>query len=116
MTVHIFFDSQITVRRLKTVSGNKTTFQATATVDTHVRSMSEREAEAVELHPARAFKMYVDLLEDIKEGDKIQWVENVQEGVNQTTRTRQFTVKQVDQPKVWMSEHKELICEEVKES
>lgn len=39
MTIQHFFDNTITIRRLKTVSGNKRSYVATATADCHFQDM-----------------------------------------------------------------------------
>lgn len=115
MTIHVFLDDEITVRRLKTVSGNQKDFKATATVWGDVQALSPNDAEVIDLHPSRAFKIFVDISANISEGDKLQWEEILDEGINETSRTRQFKAIKVNQPKTWLSDYKEIIAEELLE-
>lgn len=111
--IHIFFDDQLTIRRLKTVSGNRKTFQATATAWSDIQEIGAEEAEVIGLHPTRAFKIYVDIYENVAPGDKLQWAEPYNHRDKEYERERQFIVKNIDTPKDWMAEYKVLICEEL---
>lgn len=111
--IHIYLDDQLTVRRLKTVSGNRKSFQATATVWGDVQEIGAEEAEAIGLHATRAFKIYVDIYEDVKSGDKLTFNEEFNLRASEYTQNRHFIVKQIDIPKNWMAEYKILVCEEL---
>lgn len=112
MGVQIFYNNQITVRRLKT-SGSTESFQATATVWSHIRRMDLEKSQALDLHPDRAYRIYLDPSANVHEGDKLFWIETLQENDKTRQRTRRFNVKRVDVPKSWMVDYKEALCEEV---
>lgn len=113
MSVHVFFNSQVTIRRLKTVSGSHRAYQATATVWGRFRGLGGEEAQALGLHPTRSFRLLVGADANIQRGDKVQLIETLQEGNQVRTRTRQFEVKEVELSKNWMVEYKSVLVEEV---
>ncbi len=60
MSVSRFFDSVITVRRFRTVSGNKQSLQATATVDMHVQSLDREARTRLGISEERVWVGYFD--------------------------------------------------------
>lgn len=115
MTIHTLFNDQLTVRRLKTVSGSRKRYQATATVWGDIRELDTEVAEALGLHPSRAFRIYTDWADNVKAGDRIDWKQDQHFDTTYTQTTRKFLVKNVNIRKDWLAEHKELICEELLE-
>lgn len=111
--IHIFHDYQLTVQRLKTISGNKTGYEATATIWSDMRPMQPEKAQALNLHPTRTYRAHPAIDADVKAGDRIIWHQKIWNGDKETTRTRKFMVKVVDVPTDWLVEYKEIIIEEI---
>lgn len=67
-----FFDKTIVVRRLKTVSGSKRAFQATATVVGHYQNIDIKYRNNEEGGiGAQTYKAWFDIDEDIQSGDQL---------------------------------------------
>lgn len=66
-----FFDQDVVVRRLKTTSGNKKTYQGTATVEGHIQELDQRARQLMGIIEEKAWEAWFDVDTDIKEGDRI---------------------------------------------
>lgn len=71
MAIHRFFTNAIQIYRLRTVTGNKKSFQSTATVEGHVQERIKEAVPRLGIIEERSFEMWCDIAEDIREGDKI---------------------------------------------
>lgn len=71
MSIARFFDRQVIVRRLRTVSGDKKNFQSTATVEGHIQELDERSAQLQGIVEEKAWEGWFEEDADIEEGDKI---------------------------------------------
>ena len=73
MGIKRFFDETITVRRLKTVSGNRQAFQTTATAECHIQSISSEARQRLGILEQRSWIAYFDVegIYQPKVGDKI---------------------------------------------
>ena len=72
MTIARFFGKSIIVSRLKTVSGDRKAFSSTATVDAHIQEVDPAARQALGIVEERAWVAYMDVEEDVQEGDRIQ--------------------------------------------
>ena len=70
-TIRRFFDRNVTVRRLRTVSGDRKAFQATATVEGHVQDLGGAARQRLGIVEDRAWEAWFDLDADVEEGDEI---------------------------------------------
>ena len=70
-TIKRFFDQDVVVRRLRTLSGNKRTFQATATVEGHIQELDQRSRQALGIVHEQGWEAWFSEDADINEGDKI---------------------------------------------
>lgn len=61
MGIKRFFDETITVRRLKTVSGNKRSFQSTATAECHIQDISNEARQRLGILEQRSWIAYFDI-------------------------------------------------------
>lgn len=64
MAVRRFFDKEITVRRLKTVSGSKKAFQSTATTECHIQDIDRQSKMQMGIVQDRAWIGYFSADED----------------------------------------------------
>lgn len=67
-----FFNKSVIVRRLKTSSGSKKSFLATATADTHYQNIQDEDSLVKEGVPSKSYKAWFDPGEDIQSGDELQ--------------------------------------------
>lgn len=63
--------NQIIVSRLDAVSGNKTNYAATMTLDVCIQRMSDVDAVAIGGSIGRTFRLYAEINDDIRKGDKL---------------------------------------------
>lgn len=61
MTIQSFFDQTIVARRLKTSSGYKKSFQATATADVHVQDIGSQARQRLGILDQRLWVMYISI-------------------------------------------------------
>lgn len=69
MNVTKFLDQDVTIRRLKSVSGYKKAIRATATADAHIRELDAGERTAMGIIQERAWICWLREDTDIKEQD-----------------------------------------------
>lgn len=96
-----FFGKTIVVRRLKTVSGYKKAFRATATVDCAIQELDARARMERGILEGRAWVAYFDIDESIEEGDSITDSNSVV-----------YKVREVTQKDYGMNQHLEIVMEE----
>ena len=65
------FTHQLVIRRLRTVSGYKRSFQSTATVDGLVQNMSKEKAQVLGITESRPFIGYIDIGSNVRIGDVV---------------------------------------------
>lgn len=102
MGIKRFFDKDVIIRRLKTVSGNQKSFQATATVSGAIQEMDAQTRAALEIVESRGWIAYFDIDQDIREGDKLEDEEGTE-----------YTVTEVTQKDYGINQHLEIIMQEV---
>jgi len=88
-----FFDQDITVRRLKTISGYEKGFQGTATVEGHIQELDQRARQLQGIVEEKAWEAWFAVDTDIREGDmltdekgytfKVQEIVKKDYGINQ---------------------------------
>lgn len=66
-----FFDRDVVVRRLRTTTGDKKAYSATATVDGHIQEMDGQARQQQGIVEARAWQAWFDLDDDVDEGDEL---------------------------------------------
>ncbi len=69
MSIRHFFDKEVIVYRLRTVSGGRKTFQSTATVDCHIQEMGDERRGILGILDADAYVAYFDEDAEISVGD-----------------------------------------------
>lgn len=72
MTIDRFFDQDVVVARLRNDGSIGENYHSTATVEAHVQSLDDREANLLNIQTGRAFQAWFDVDTDIKEGDRIR--------------------------------------------
>lgn len=97
-----FFNKSVIVRRLKTSSGSKKNFQATATVDTHIQNIEDKDTFVKEGVGSKAYKAWFDSAEDIQVGDELQDTSN-------NVRFRVIEVENISQGMGLEAEHLEVV-------
>jgi len=70
MSIQRFFDKSIIIRRLAVVSGNKKKFVSTGTIDAHIQRIRDEDVFRMYGVTEATHKAWVDLDDDIQEGDK----------------------------------------------
>lgn len=71
MSIQDYFTDDFIVRRLRTVTGSKKSFQATATVEGHLQTQERKKQTLEGIIEYREIIWYTDLDATIKLGDKI---------------------------------------------
>lgn len=102
-TITHLFNHQLVVQRLRTTSGYKKAFQSTATVDGMLQEKYQEAVPRLGIIESRAFIAWVDIDEDIQEGDRI-----VHEGIL-------YAVKVVTKKDYGVNTHLQLILEKANE-
>lgn len=93
------FNHELVIQRLRTSSGYKKTFQTTATVDGMLQEKYQEAVPRLGIIESRAFIAWVDIDEDIQEGDRL-----VHDNVT-------YAVKVVTQKDYGVNTHLQLILE-----
>lgn len=70
-TIRRFFDQNVVVRRLSSVSGDKRSFKATATVEGHIQELEDRARQLLGIIEERGWEAWFPVDADINEGDRI---------------------------------------------
>ena len=70
-SIHRLFDRDLVIQRLKVTTGNKRTFQSTATVEGHVQELDKEARQKLGITEGRIWEAWADLEEDIREGDRV---------------------------------------------
>lgn len=87
MTIRRFFDKQVIIKRLKTISGNRKNFVATATAEGAIQELDrEGRVKLGLVNEERIWIGWFDLDEDIHEGDTITDEQGVRYNVREVTR------------------------------
>lgn len=98
MGVKRFFDKEVTVRRLKAVSGNKKAFQCTATADCHIQAMDRQARAEIGIVEGKAWIAYFSADDGDytpKENDKITDSEgNIYKIIDVTKKDYSFGINQ----------------------
>ena len=66
-----FFDQSIVVKRLQVSSGNKKTFQSTATVEGHIQELDQRARQSLGIVHEKAWEAWFPEEVAINEGDRL---------------------------------------------
>ena len=71
MSIQRYFDQNVVIRRLKTVSGNRKAFQGTATVEAHIQEANFLTRQALGIIEERAWVAWLPEDAEIEEGDHV---------------------------------------------
>ena len=71
MNIARFFDQDVVVRRLKTTTGNKKTYQGTATVEGHIQELDKEARQLIGILEEKAWEAWFDVDTDVREGDRL---------------------------------------------
>lgn len=103
-----FLTDTVIVRRLKTTSGNKKAFEATATVVCNIQSYGFQARQKMEGVNGKLYKAWFEANQDIQENDQLQKVN----ATNNGPKYRVLEVERLGQGLGLMSEHLEIIMME----
>lgn len=70
-TITHLFTKDIVIRRMRTVSGHKKSYQATATVEGMIQELSKEARQRLGIVEERTFEAWFDIDENVQEGDHI---------------------------------------------
>ena len=101
MGITRFFDESIVIRRLKTVSGSRKAFQATATVEAHVQEASPEARQALGILEERAWVAWMPEDAEIEEGDRVEGADG-----------KIYNVREITLKDYGINRHKEVLLEE----
>lgn len=104
MSISRFFDENIVIRRLKTVSGNKKTFQGTATVEAHIQEADRETRQLLGIIEERAWVAWMSEDTDINEGDRVTGADG-----------KIYTVREITLKDYGINRHIEALLEEQNE-
>lgn len=100
-SIQRFFDQSVVVRRLKTSSGYKKTFQGTATVEGHIQELDQRARQLMGILEEKAWEAWFDPDIDIREGDRITGDDG-----------KIYTVREVVKKDYGVNQHLQVILQE----
>ncbi len=100
-TIQRFFDQNVIVSRLKTISGYKKAQQSTATVEGHIQELDSKAGQMLGIIEGKAWEAWFDVDAPIREGDKIT-------DKNGTV----YTVHEVVKKDYGVNQHLQVILEE----
>jgi len=69
MSIRRFFDQNVVIRRLRSISGNLKSYQATATVEGHIQGLADEARQALGIVEEKAWKAWFPVDADISEND-----------------------------------------------
>ena len=72
MSIRRFFDQDVIISRMRTVSGDREAFSSTATVDGHIQELDRTATTKLGIAEERGWIAWFDVDADIKEGDELQ--------------------------------------------
>jgi hypothetical protein len=101
------FNHTLIIQRLKATSGYKKSFSSTATVDGMLQEKFQEANQRLGIIESRSFMAWVDISEDVQEGDRISHTLN--------GRTTLYLVKVVTQKDYGINTHLQLILEKANE-
>ena len=101
MAIRRFFDQNVVIQRLSTVSGNKKALQTTATVAGHIQSLDIEARQALGILEEKAWKAWFAVDAPIKEGDQL----TDENGVR-------YSVREIVTKAYGINQHREVILEE----
>jgi hypothetical protein len=96
-----FFGKTVVVRRLRTVSGYKKSFRATATCDCAIQDMDILERTQRGIVGSRSWVAYFDIDQDLREGDSIT-----------DSNSTLYKVREVTKKDYGINQHLEVVLEE----
>ena len=96
-----FFDENVVIRRLRTVSGNRKSFQATATVEAHIQEATQETRAALGILEERAWVAWLSEDAEIEEGDEVTGADG------KVYHVREITLKDYG-----INRHQEVLLEE----
>lgn len=97
-----FLNKTVVVRRLRTVSGNRRAYYATATVDCEYQNIDDVQFNSLEGIAAKTYKAWFPPEENIREGDQLTDEETGK-------RFKVLTVERLGQGMGLQAEHIEII-------
>jgi len=101
MSIHRFFTKAVIIRRLRTLTGRKKAFQSTATVYSHIQSLSREARQRLGILEERAWILWTDTESNINEGDLAIDEYN-----------KEYKVREVTKKDYGVNQHLEVILEE----
>jgi len=105
MTFLNLLTNQIIVSRLDPVSGDKTSYASTITLDVCIQRMSDVATVAIGGSIGKTFRLYAEINDDIRKGDRIK----------DTSTGNEYRVKGVSIPaNLGNFEHLEIVIERLK--
>lgn len=104
MSIDRFFDENIIIRRLKTISGNKKAYQATATVEAHIQEASPEARQMLGIVEERAWVAWMAVDAEIEEGDRVFGADG-----------KVYQVREITTKDYGINQHREVLLEEQNE-
>jgi len=87
MSIHRFFDQNVTIRRLKGIAGgNMKAFQSTATVEAHIQGLDNETRRVLGITEERAWKAWFDVDTVLEENDVLTDEAGTQYNVREITK------------------------------
>lgn len=102
MSIARFFDKTVIIHRLKTTTGNKKTYQSTATVDGAIQSLDREARQKQGITEEKAWVGYFEEDADVKEGDHL----------TDSYTNRVYQVREVVLKDYGINQHKQLLLME----
>lgn len=104
--IHRLFNKQLQIKRLKATTGDKTTYQSTATVDGHFQELDQQARQKLDIIEDRAWMAWVDLQEDIREGDYM-------DVVFENGHTERYLVTEVTPKDYGVNAHLQVVLKDI---
>lgn len=98
MSIRRFFDQNVTIKRLSTISGRRRAYQATATVEGHIQGLDREARQVSGIIEEKAWKAWFEVDADIQENDILV-----------DTNGTEFKIREIVKKDYGVNQHKEVI-------
>jgi len=104
MSIRRFFDQDVIIRRLSTISGNRKAYQTTATVEGHIQGLDDEAKQALGIIEEKVWKAWFEVDTDIQENDTLTGDDG-----------KEYKIREIVTKDYGINQHKEVILVEQNE-
>jgi mevalonate pyrophosphate decarboxylase len=103
MTIFSFLTKDVTIKRLETVSGNKSNYQTVTVISGHRQNLADDEIQVIDGATSKSYKVWAKLDAEVKEGDRLE------------IEGDEYEVLSTEEKDYGINQHMEIVCEALDE-